>query len=336
VNRDSAASATRSPLLTVDDLRVDVRTSQGVVPILTGVSLAVQQGEVVGLVGESGSGKSMTVRAVMGLLPTTAVARGKITFDGTDLLALQTAELNAIRGRRIAMIFQDPTAAVDPAYTVGEQIAESLRHHLKLSRRAARDRVTELLHMVGIPEPARRASEYPHKFSGGMLQRVCVAIALSCQPELLLADEPTASLDATMQAQVLELFMGLREKLNLSVLLLSHDFGAVASVSDRVVVMYAGEVVEMADSQWLFDRPWHPYTEGLLRSVTTIDAHSELYAIPGGVPLPYALPAGCRFQGRCAYAKQDLCEVGPIPLRQAEGRTVRCLRYEELELKGRQ
>ena len=310
-------------LLEISGLAVHFRTERGEMAAVDGLDLVVERGEFVGIVGESGSGKSVTARAVMGLIqPPGRIAAGQIRFDGVDLVGRPDAELQRLRGKRMAMIFQEPMSSLNPVFTVGEQIAEAARRHDGLSRAAAWTRAIEMLAKVGISGAAERAKSYPHQLSGGMRQRVMIAMALACNPELLIADEPTTALDVTIQAQILELLHRLREEFHLTMLLITHDLGVVAEQADRVVVMYAGRVVEEAPTASLFARPLHPYTGGLLDSIPELDrAVEELPAIDGVVPSPFALPPGCRFAPRCRFV-EDACTVAEPPLRRlAAGRT---------------
>ncbi|XVQ06358.1 ABC transporter ATP-binding protein [Spirillospora sp. CA-255316] len=319
-------------VLDVRGLSVEFRTGRAADLVLDEVSFAVPEGHTVALVGESGSGKSVTCLALMGLLPEGAarVTGGTAAFEGTDLLALGRRERSRISGDRVSMVFQEPMTSLNPAFTVGEQIGEVLRHHRGLSRRAARARAIELLDLVGIPNAGRRARDYPHAFSGGMRQRVMIAAALACEPALVIADEPTTALDVTVQAQILELLRSMRREFGMSVLFVTHDLGVVADIADQVVVMYAGQVVETAPVDDLFDRPRHPYTEGLLASLPQLGAvDGRLPSIPGQVPAPGSVPSGCRFRGRCPYAV-EAC-AAPVPVRSAGDRTFRCVRDLELE-----
>ncbi len=299
-----------------------------------GVSFHVGEGELLGLVGESGCGKSMTALSVMRLVGAPGrIVGGEVWFDGRDLLKLSESEMRAIRGDDIAMIFQDPMTSLNPVYTVGEQIAEALRLHRNLGRKAAREGAVEAMREVAIPDPGRRADDYPHQLSGGMRQRVMIAMALACDPKLLIADEPTTALDVTIQAQILELIDELRRTRNLGVLLITHDLGVVAEVADRVAVMYTGRVVEASPVGELFARPRHPYTEGLLRSVPKltevgVKKAERLQTIEGTVPKPTNLPPGCHFAPRCPH-RMPRCTEGDIPLYQLEGGvSVRCVLYD--------
>jgi oligopeptide/dipeptide ABC transporter ATP-binding protein len=324
------------PLLRVRDLCTEFRTEDGVFAAVDGVDFELAAGEVLGIVGESGSGKSVTALSILGLIPSPPgrIARGEIVFEGVDLLGLREREMRAIRGADISMIFQEPMTSLNPVFTIGEQIIETIRHHESVSKRAASTRAVELLDLVGIPSPRARLSEYPHHLSGGMRQRVMIAIALSCRPKLLLADEPTTALDVTIQAQILELLRGLQAELGMAVILITHDLGVVAEFAQRAIVMYAGKVVEHASVEDLFDRPMHPYTEGLLASLPVLDEDRDrLQAIPGVVPSPFELPPGCRFGPRCLHAR-DACRAGEPPLLRRDGRDVACIRHQDYRLDG--
>ena len=301
-----------SPLLSVRDLTVAFDVRQGSFDAVRNVSFEVQPGRTVGIVGESGSGKSVTAMALMQLLPESArLTTGCIRFGGRDLQGLSERQMRAVRGREIAMVFQDPMASLNPILTIGHQVMEPLRIQLGLSRATARVRAEELLSLVRIPSPGQIMRAYPHELSGGMRQRVMIAIALSCGPKLLIADEPTTALDVTTQAQILELLRDLQQRLHMSILLITHDLGVIAEFADDVLVMYAGRVVERSPVAALFDRPGHPYTEGLLRSMPPLDDEDRetLPAIEGNVPSPFDLPAGCAFHPRCSYAR-DACRSG--------------------------
>jgi peptide/nickel transport system ATP-binding protein len=297
----AGTSSATGPLLAVDDLRVEFRTLAGRTRPLDGVSLEVGRGEVLGLVGETGCGKTLTGLAVLGLLPSAAtVTGGRVVFDGTDLLALAPRELAAVRGRRIAMVFQNPSGALNPVFTIGAQIGQVVSTHLGLRGAAATERVREVLGWVGLPDADRVLRSYPHQLSGGMLQRAMLAMALSCGPELLIADEPTTALDVTIQAQILDLMRHLREETGTAIILITHDLGVVAEMCDRVAVMYAGEIVEQTDVVSLFRNPRHPYTRGLIASVPVMgEIRDELAVIPGNVPNLIDLPPACRFAPRC-------------------------------------
>ena len=323
-------------LLEVQNLRTYFATRRGEVRAVDDVSFTVEQGETLSLVGESGSGKSVTALSIMRLVaPPGRVTGGKILFEGRDLLELSEREMRAIRGDDIAMIFQDPMTSLNPVYTVGEQIAEAIRLHRKVSKREAWNQAVEGMRDVAIPAPEVRAKTYPHEMSGGMRQRVMIAMALACDPKLLIADEPTTALDVTIQAQILDLLTELREKRNLALLLITHDLGIVAETSDRVAVMYAGKIVEGASVKELFARPRHPYTEGLLRAVPRLDEErrgraKRLQTIEGVVPNPLALPPGCRFAPRCPHVR-DKCREGEIPLLDVGAEhSSRCIRVSEI------
>ncbi|HEX8651509.1 MAG TPA: ABC transporter ATP-binding protein [Pyrinomonadaceae bacterium] len=323
-----------SHLLEVKELQTHFQTRAGLVRAVDGVSFHLDGGELLGLVGESGCGKSITALSVMRLIaPPGKIAGGEIIFDGENLLAATEDRMREIRGDDIAMIFQDPMTSLNPVYTVGEQIAEALRLHRKLSRKDARQATIEAMKEVSIPDPARRVDDYPHQLSGGMRQRVMIAMALACDPMLLIADEPTTALDVTIQAQILELLNELRQTRDLAVLLITHDLGVVAEVADRVAVMYTGRIVEESPVEELFARPKMPYTEGLLRSVPKLTADhvgkvQRLETIEGVVPSPTALPTGCHFAPRCSY-RMPRCTEGEIPLYDLEGGVrVRCVLYD--------
>lgn len=324
-----------TPVLEIEHLELSALGDSGRVPIVQDVSLALTNGRTLGLVGESGSGKTVTALAAMGLLPEPAVRRdaGRITFDGQDLTALSERELSAVRGREISMVFQEPMTSLDPAFTVGELIGEILHRHLGMGRRARRARAVELLERVGIPDAARRVNEYPHAFSGGMRQRVMIAMAIACDPAVLIADEPTTALDVTVQAQILDLLRSLQTELGMAMLLVTHDLGVVAEECDAVAVMYAGQIVETAGADELFNRPLHPYGAGLIRSVPKRERVRRFETIEGRVPPPDDLPPGCRFATRCPHVIDRCWE--PIELEVAHGdRMVRCCRWQELALDG--
>jgi peptide/nickel transport system ATP-binding protein len=323
-----------SHLLEVRDLQTQFQTRAGLVRAVDGVSFYVDRGELLGIVGESGCGKSITALSIMRLIALPGkIVSGEILFEERNLLALSDEQMRAIRGNDIAMIFQDPMTSLNPVFTVGEQIAEALRLHRKLSRKDARRVTIEAMKEVAIPDPARRVDDYPHQLSGGMRQRVMIAMALACDPKLLIADEPTTALDVTIQAQILELLNELRRTRELGVVLITHDLGVVAEVADRVAVMYTGRIVEESPVEELFARPKHPYTEGLLRSVpklteAEVKKATRLETIEGTVPSPTALPPGCHFAPRCTH-RMPRCEQGVIPLYDLEGGVrVRCVLYD--------
>ncbi len=318
-------------LLEVKGLKTFFHTDEGVVKAVDGVDFSVGRGEVLGIVGESGCGKSVTSMSIMRLIaPPGQIADGEVRFDGVDLLRLPEEKMREMRGNQIAMIFQQPTTCLNPVFTVGDQIKEALLVHRGLSEKEAEQRGEQLLAMVGIPEPRRRMKNYPHEMSGGMCQRVMIAMGLACDPELLIADEPTTALDVTIQAQILDLMRALREKINTAIILITHDLGVVAEMADNVLVMYAGKVVEYAPVKELFADPKHPYTQGLIASIPVLGVvKDELDVIPGSVPSLLDLPPGCRFATRCPY-KMDRCDQEEPPLIQIEGagdRIARCWLY---------
>jgi len=323
------------PMLRVEDLAIEFLTEHGWLGVVDGVSFEIGRRETVGLIGESGCGKTVSALAIMGLVdaPAGRVSRGRILFEGEDLLQLAERELCRVRGRRIAMVFQEPMTSIDPAFTVGQQISEVVRHHLHVSRREARERTIDLLERVGISDPHRRVDDYPHHLSGGMRQRVLIAMALSCEPALLIADEPTTALDVTVQAQVLELLAGLQQEMEMAVLLVTHDLGVVAETCERVISMYAGEIVEQAPASELFGRPAHPYTAALLECLPGLRPDEPLVPIPGVVPARHELPPGCLYGPRCNHAVPQ-CSAEHPSLSMAGVRQVRCFRADELELPG--
>mgnify|MGYP001259397760 FL=1 len=322
---------TATPLLRVRDLRTYFVTGQGrgTARAVDGVSFDLHPGETLGIVGESGCGKTVTSLSILRLIPEPPghIRPGSyIEFTGRNLLTLPSRELRAVRGNRIAMIFQEPMTSLNPVLSIGDQVAEAAIVHQHLSRGAGRARAIEMLRQVGIPEPEVRVDHYPHQLSGGMRQRVMIAMALICHPQILIADEPTTALDVTIQAQILELLQQLQQQLGMAVLLITHDLGVVAGSADRVLVMYAGQVVETAPTRALFARPGHPYTEGLLASIPRLDRPRErLHSIPGSVPAATAWPPGCRFHPRCPYA-WDRCRTEEPPLLDTgtAGQSARC------------
>ena len=322
------------PLLEVKDLKTYFYTEDGVVHAVDGVSFEVYPGEVLGLVGESGCGKSVTSLSIMRLISKPGkVDAGEILLDGENLLKLPEDEMIKVRGNRISMIFQQPQTALNPVFKVGDQLAEVLNVHQDLGKEAGWKRAVQLLKMVGVPDPERRAEAYPHELSGGMAQRVMIAMALACVPELLIADEPTTALDVTIQAQILDLMRDLRREMGTSVILITHDLGVVAEMAERVAVMYAGEIVEQTDVNSLFDQPLHPYTQGLIGSIPVLGQIKErLDVIPGSVPNLVNLPVGCRFAPRCQarfkYGLSICTEVKPELEEVKPGHLVRCWLYE--------
>ena len=304
-------------LLEVDHLKVCFKTENGEFAAVDGVSFSVEAGRTLGIVGESGCGKSVTSLSIMGLLPKGQgrVAGGSIKFDGVDLATLSVEQMRKLRGNRIAMIFQEPMSSLNPAFTIGHQLMESILCHRTLTQAQAREQAIEMLRRVRIPSPETRMDAYPHKLSGGMRQRVMIAMAMSCEPTLLIADEPTTALDVTIQAQVLDLMRTLRTETGTAIMLITHDLGVIAELADEVAVMYAGQIVERANVQALFDEPQHPYTIGLLGSVPRLDLEQDrLAAIDGQVPPPNARPAGCRFAPRCPFV-EPRCRTEVPPLR---------------------
>ena len=318
-------------LLEIKGLKTHFKTDDGWLHAVDGVDMTVDAGETLGVVGESGCGKSVTAKTVMKLIdmPPGRIVAGQVLWQGRDLVPLSADEMRKIRAKEIAIIFQEPMTSLNPVYTVGEQVAESLRLHERLSRKDAMDRAVEMLRLVRIPTAERRVRDYPHQFSGGMRQRVMIAIALACNPKLLIADEPTTALDVTIQAQILDLIGELKERLGMAVMLITHAMGVVAETAQRVVVMYAGKVVEEAPVGELFAHPRHPYTQGLIRSIPRIDLAAthkmRLEAIAGTVPKLVAPPEGCRFAPRCRHARAE-CTAATPPLRTvAPGHKVACI-----------
>ena len=304
------------PLLSIKDLSVEFGSPQNPIRVVDSVGFEIEMGGAVGLVGESGSGKSITSLSILRLIPEPPgrIVSGSIAFEGQDLLKLPKSRMPAIRGRDIAMIFQEPMSSLNPVMTIGDQIEEAIKLHERLDPRTRREKAIEMLGLVGIPDPASRMGAYPHQFSGGMRQRVMIAMALACNPKLLIADEPTTALDVTIQAQVLELMKSIRNKTNSTVLLISHDLGVIAEVCDRVVVMYAGRVVEDADVNSIFADPRHPYTQGLLRSIPRLnDDRARLYQIAGSVPPAGSVRQGCPFYARCEV-RQVRCQQEMPPM----------------------
>ncbi len=321
----------QAPILTVRDLTIDFAPGSGRLPAVSNVNFTVRPGEMMCVVGESGSGKSVTALAVMGLLPATARVGGHIDFEGRDLTRLKRRQWQKVRGREIGMIFQEPMTSLNPVFTIGRQLLEAIRRHQRISPRAARDRAVELLDKVGIPSPRHRLDDYPHQMSGGMRQRVMIAIALTCAPKLLIADEPTTALDVTIQGQLLDLLNDLRADTGTAIVLITHNMGVVAEVADRVTVMYSGRVVEQAEVMQLFDRPAHPYTRGLMNSTPSLAGTGRrLNTIPGAMPNPAAAPPGCLFAPRCDKAL-PACDAGrPEDRALSPAHRAACIRAEEL------
>ncbi len=322
-------------MLEVEDLSIAFRTATGPLAVTRGVSFSIAPGERLGVVGESGCGKTVTGLSILRLLPARSTEiGGRILFEGRDLARLSEPQMREIRGRDIAMIFQEPMTALDPVFTIGEQIGEAWRTHFPGSKAETRERVIDALAKVGIPLPARRHDEYPHQLSGGMRQRVMIAMALICEPKLLIADEPTTALDVTVQAQITDLLLELSERAGTALMFITHDLGVVAEVCTRMITMYAGEVVEDAPVDDALLRPHHPYTSGLLRSLPRLaPRRQKLPSIPGRVPTPAMMPPGCRFRERCAHAAAG-CETEQTLSPIDTGRRVRCMRAAELHLPG--
>ena len=330
------------PLLTVTDLVTQFDTEDGRVTAVDGVSFDVMAGETLGIVGESGSGKSVTALSVIRLIqtPPGRIAGGRVTFRGRDLLGLPDHEMREIRGNEISMIFQEPMTSLNPLFTVGDQIMEAILLHQDRDKQRARGRAVEMLRKVGIPSPEKRVDQYPHQMSGGMRQRVMIAMALACNPSLLIADEPTTALDVTIQAQILDLIGKLKQDTGASVMLITHDLGVIAETADRVIVMYAGQIVETGDVDTIFDHPMHPYTSGLLESIPQLtEEKARLHSIEGVVPSPFDMPKGCRFAPRCPLADAQCTGTGPgpgagareaVPLVAIEpGHLVRCVKVRK-------
>jgi oligopeptide/dipeptide ABC transporter ATP-binding protein len=315
-------------LLSVKGLEIEIRTNKGPVFPVRDLSFSIKKGESICLVGESGCGKSVTALSLPGLLPSPPfrIRKGEIVFEGTDLMNLTRGQLCSIRGKEMAMIFQEPMTALNPVFTIGDQIAEAITTHIKLPKKQVQKCIIELLNQVGMPAPEERITTYPHQLSGGLRQRAMIAMSLACQPKLLIADEPTTALDVTIQAQILELLNRLREQHNLSLLLITHNLGVVAQIAHRVLIMYAGKIVEEALMDDLFDTPLHPYTQGLLDSVPygiPVDS-KRLTSIPGNVPALDSIPSGCAFQDRCPKV-MDICrKIEPEDFRLKNGRRVSC------------
>ncbi|HPE26204.1 ABC transporter ATP-binding protein [Albidovulum sp.] len=316
------------PVLDVKGLKTVFRTRGGEVHAVNSVSFDLRPGELLGVVGESGSGKSVTMMSLIGLLPSPPadVRGGTVMFDGTDLLHCSEEHLRSVRGARIGFIFQDPMTSLNPVFTIGFQLMEPLRKHMGLDKRAARARAAELLDLVGIPDPARRLDDYPHQFSGGMRQRVMIAIALACDPKVLIADEPTTALDVTIQAQILELVRELRQKLGMAIVWITHDLGVIAGIADRVMVMYGGQVVEQAPVGELFANPRHPYTRALLKTVPSVrgERTAKLNVIEGQPPILKAEPSACAFRGRCLHAMARCDRENPLRRMVGPGHDIAC------------
>lgn len=320
----------------MEGLRTYFYTYAGVVKAVDNISLEVNMGETLGVVGESGSGKTVTAQSILQIVPQPGkIVEGKVEFQGKNLLSLKESQMQRIRGKEIAYIFQDPTTTLDPVYTVGDQLCEVIMRHQKLSKNAARQKAISLLRTVEIPDAEVRIDQYPHQLSGGTKQRIAIARALSCEPSLIIADEPTTALDVTIQAQILDLLRDLQKKLGVSMLLITHDMGIVAEICDRITVLYAGQVCESGTSEQVFAKPKHPYTEALLTSVPSLTLKKEqLAVIPGNVPNLIQPPSGCRFHPRCPYVRQICIDKVPILEPIGEDRLVHCHRQAELDLKS--
>jgi oligopeptide/dipeptide ABC transporter ATP-binding protein len=333
VTEPSAGQDAPSALLEVRDLHTEFHTDDGTVKAVNGVSFHVDPGETLGLVGESGCGKSVTAFSIMRLIPSPPgrIARGAVLLRGRNLLDLGDEAMRRLRGNELSMIFQEPMTALNPVYTVGDQIMEAIRLHQRVGKREAKSRAVEMLKHVGIPSPEQRVGEYPHQLSGGMRQRVMIAMALSCNPAVLIADEPTTALDVTIQAQILDLLRRLQKEMGMAILLITHDLGVVAEMADRVAVMYAGKLVEYASARDLFRDPQHPYTIGLLESIPRMTRSTErLSVIPGTVPPPTAFPPGCAFHPRCPFVADRCRSTVPELESSGTGRRVRCHRWREV------
>ena len=315
----------------VKNLHVGFQNRKSFTTILDGVNFSVEKGETLCIVGESGCGKSLTSLSIMGLLPKTGkVKKGEIVFDGQDLTTLNEKQMSKIRGNEISMIFQEPMTSLNPVHKIGKQISESIKLHQKLNKKQAEEKAIEMLKLVGIPSPEKRIHQYPHELSGGMRQRVMIAMALSCNPKLLIADEPTTALDVTIQAQILELMNKLKSELDMSIIMITHDLGVVSEVADKVLVMYAGKVVEYSDVKSLFTNPQHPYTQGLIESIPKLEEdQEELPVIKGYVPAPDEMPTGCRFSTRCPHAKGYCSTESPPFIVGKETHQVHCWMYSE-------
>lgn len=325
---------TQQNLLEIDGLKTIFSTENGPVTAVDGISFSIVAGETLGIVGESGCGKSVTAESIMRLLNEKSTRyEGAINFKGENLLALPEYKMRDIRGNEVSMIFQDAMTSLNPVYTIGNQISESIMIHQNLNAKQAMEKSIEMLKLTGIPSPEKRVHEYPHEISGGMRQRVMIAMALSCKPSLLIADEPTTALDVTIQAQIIDLINDLKQESNMSVMMITHDLGVVAEVCTRVIVMYLGQVIEEADVNSLFTKPLHPYTKGLIKSIPRIDGDrtQKLYMIPGTVPSLSNIPKGCRFAPRCSFADEKCWNDAPILEVANTSQKVRCWHYEKIE-----
>lgn len=325
-------------VLEVDDMSVEFHTPSGVVHAVSHVTFHLKQGEILGIVGESGSGKSVTANAIMRLLPDTAKITGSIKLNGRDIMSIPNREFNKIRGKDIAMIFQDPMTALNPVYTIGWQIEEMIRSHNKnVSKKEARETALKLLTDMGIPNPQKRIDQYPHEFSGGMRQRAMIAMAMSCNPKVLIADEPTTALDVTIQAQIFELMDHLKKNYNTAIMLITHDMGVVCELADDVAVMYMGNIIESGSAEEVLDHPTHPYTRALLKSIPVLGrgAEQDINPIKGSTPDPYNRPPGCQFAPRCDYACPECDKCMPEEVQLGGTHMVRCARYQEVTNDGR-
>ena len=323
-----------SNLLEIKNLRTHFVKNKRVIRAVDGIDFQIGRGETIALVGESGCGKSMTSLSIMGLVPSPGgkIVEGEIILDGVNLLDLSEKEMYRVRGKEIAMIFQEPMTSLNPVLTIGDQLTSVIIHHLKISKKEAYNKSIEMLELVGFSDPSKVMKNYPHRLSGGMRQRVMIAMAMSCNPKLLIADEPTTALDVTIQAQVLELMKELSEKTSTSILLITHDLGVVSELAERVVVMYAGQIVEIANIEDLFDNPLHPYTVGLINSVPSIDGEiKRLQSIEGNVPAPGSVIQGCKFAARCSHAFERCTKEEPDLWLMDDSRAVRCFLYDDEE-----
>ena len=324
----------KQPLLEVKELKTTFYTERGRATAVDGVSFTIEKGEILGVVGESGCGKSVTSQSILRLYDEeyTAEYNGSIFFKGEDLLKKPLSAMNNLRGNDISMIFQDPSSSLNPVYTIGKQVAEAILLHNKISKKEADERAVRLLELMGIPSPEKRAHEYPHQLSGGMLQRAMIAMALACEPELLIADEPTTALDVTIQAQILDLMVHLNKDMGMAIMFITHDLGVVAQICNRVAVMYLGQIVEEADVKTLFSHPVHPYTKGLIKSIPHVEGKrpEKLYVIEGSVPTLNDVPQGCRFAARCSFADTTCFQHAPELDTYTEGHKVRCWHANEI------
>jgi len=323
----------KKPVLSVKNLKTYFYTEDGIVKAVDGVDFDVYQGETLGIVGESGCGKSVTALSILRILDEKGrIVEGQVLLDGVDLTKIEEQDMRKIRGKDIAIIFQEPMVALNPVFTIGDQIMEAIMLHQKVDEKTARNMAVDLLRKVGIPEPEKRIDQYPHELSGGMRQRAMIAMALSCKPKVLIADEPTTALDVTIQAQIMELMKELQKEYGMAIMLITHDLGLIAENADRVVVMYAGKVVEYADVKTLFNDPKHPYTWGLLHAIPRLDIEqTRLYNIPGVVPDPLHFPPGCKFNPRCEFKEERCTREEPQLIEVGENHTVRCFFWQKVD-----